>query len=293
MLGSFVALYLFLGGFGAAVLIAAACWSLLFSRTRSRSKNQSYAFSQIRGWLYGGAFVLLAVAALCLFLDLGRPDRVLLLFSRPTASFISIGTFVLVSCLIISGFLALSNMVFRCRVPAVLRKAAEAFSLVPAVVMLLYTGLYMAWMKAVPLWDNGALPWLLALSSLSSGVSFVFVVVPFNRDWGLLGGWLGAIGRLHRWILVCEVLTLILFVGFALASPFSIESLRMLFDPSGLGPWFVVGFMVLGLLVPLAAEVISAAMRGLRTLMLAEILCISGGLILRFCLVLAGSHWLG
>ncbi len=44
MLGTFVVLYLFLGGAGAGALFVAAVWSLLFHRTVTRTFEQSRAF---------------------------------------------------------------------------------------------------------------------------------------------------------------------------------------------------------------------------------------------------------
>ncbi len=293
MLGIFVVLYLFLGGCGAAVLGIAAIWSLLFSHTLTRSGLQSHAFAMLRGCLYAVSFAMLVVAALCLLFDLGRPDRMLLLFTRPTMSLITVGSFVLLACLAMSGFLAVANLLLESQMPSAVRKAVEALSLVPSLVMIVYTGLYMAWMEAVPLWSNGALPWLFALSSLSSGLSLVFVAMSFARDWKLLSGWVRALRRLHCVVLVLEAVALGAFVALAVANPFAAASLAYLLDPAALGPWFVVGFGVLGLAVPLAAEFLAPSLKNATAPLFAEVLSMSGGLILRFCLVLAGSHWLG
>ena len=49
MLGTFVVLYLFLGGVGAGALFVAAVWSLLFHRTVTRTFEQSRAFRALAG----------------------------------------------------------------------------------------------------------------------------------------------------------------------------------------------------------------------------------------------------
>lgn len=293
MLGSLVVLYLFLGGCGAAVLAISALWSLLFSRTRSRTRAQSLAFARLRGRLYAASFIVLAIAALCLFLDLGRPERVLYLFFRPTFSLISVGTFALSASLLLSAFLAVANMLGEGRVPSAVRKAVEVIALAPSAVMLAYTGLYMAWIEAVPLWSNPTLPWLLALSSLSSGAALVLVLAPFLTEWKMLAGWLLALRRAHSLTLVLEVIALVCYVAIAARDPFSAVFLAELFGASALGAWFLFGFILLGLWIPLAAEVFGAVTREVRPRVLPEVLCIAGGLILRFCLVMAGTHWLG
>lgn len=293
MFSSFVVLYLFLGGCGAAELSIAAGWSLLFSSTHTRTAQQSRVFAFLRGRLYSASFVTLAVAALCLFLDLGRPDRVLLLFARPTLSLISVGSFALLACILFAAFLAATNLLSNPRTSSTVRRIAESLSLIPAVVMLVYTGLYMAWMEAVPLWNNGALPWLIAFSSLSSGMSIVLILLSFVRDWKLLTGWIEALRRLHCVVLALEIGALAAFIVLTVLNPFAAASLADLLDPTTLGPWFVVGFGVLGVATPLASELFVPSVRHSAVPAFAEVLCIAGGLILRFCLVLAGSHWLG
>ena len=100
MLGTFVVLYLFLGGCGAAALFVTAVWSLLFHRTETRTFQQSRAFWDLAGKLYLASFGLLALSAFCLLLDLGSPHRFFLLFLRPTASLLSVGSFVLLAALL-------------------------------------------------------------------------------------------------------------------------------------------------------------------------------------------------
>ena len=78
MVGSFVVLYLFLGGCGAAVVLVAAIWSLLFGRTRTRTAEQTRAFTALRARLFAAGLVLLVLGSLCLLLDLGRPERFIL-----------------------------------------------------------------------------------------------------------------------------------------------------------------------------------------------------------------------
>lgn len=293
MLGSFVVLYLFLGGCGAGVLLVAAAWSLLFRRTRTRSRAQSRAFDGLAGTLAAIAFVMLAVSAFCLLLDLGRPQWFFLLFTRPTPSLLTFGSFVLLASLAVSGALAVAHLMAPRPVPGPLRAALEAAAVALALALMVYTGLYMALMEAVPLWNNAALPVLLALSSASSGVAVVLLAVPFVRDGALLAGWTEALRSVHRAVLVLEAVALAAFLGLALAGPFARPALTALLAPEGAGPWFVVGFAGLGVAVPLAAEGVRALLKVPATLQVVEVLCVLGGLILRFCLVAAGSHWLG
>lgn len=293
MLGSFVVLYLFLGGCGAGVLMAASIWSLVLYRTGGQSSRQSCACIALIGKLYLTALVILALASLCLLLDLGRPQRFLLLFLRPMPSLLSVGSFVLLATLIGAGCLVAVHLVGDARGIWRVHGVLEALCVLLSATLMVYTGLYMAWMEAVPLWNNPALPVLLAASSASSGLAVVFLVVPFVRDWALLDRWVNVLHRIHIVVLLIEAAALVAFVALAAADPFACRDLAALVRPEGYGAWLAVGFCGFGLLVPLVAEVARCVARTAAPLLASEVLCVAGGLILRFCLVLAGSHWLG
>lgn len=292
MLGTFVVLYLFLGGAGAGALFVAAVWSLLFHRTVTRTFEQSRAFRALAGRLYLVGFGLLALSAFCLLIDLGSPHRFFLLFLRPTASLLSVGSFVLLATLLASGLLAAFHAL-GWSAPSWARKGLEVICAVLAAVLMVYTGLYLAWMEAVPLWNNAALPALFALSSFSSGAAIVLLLVPYARDWALLSGWVDGLHRVHLAALGLEFLALVAFVALAATNPFAGSSLVRLVSPAGQGPWFIAGFVLGGIVVPFGAEAARPLAGRAAPVAAAEVLCLFGGLILRFCLVLAGSHWLG
>lgn len=292
MLGTFVILYLFLGGCGAGVLFVAAVWSLLFHRTITRTFEQSRAFGALTGRLYAVGFALLALSALCLLFDLGSPHRFFLLLLRPTPSLLSLGSFVLLATLLASACLAAAHAL-GWPLPSWVRKGLEALCAVLAVVLMVYTGLYLALMEAVPLWDNAAVPALFAFSSLSSGAAIVLLFAPFVRDWALLAGWIEGLHRAHLLVLGLEFLSVAGFLVLAAMNPFAAPGLARLLSPEGQGPWFIAGFVLGGVVVPFGAEMLRPLVGRVAPVAAAEVLCVFGGLILRFCLVLAGSHWLG
>ena len=217
---------------------------------------------------------------------------IFLLFLRPTASLLSVGSFVLLAALLASGCLAAVHAL-GWPAPSWARKGLEALCAVLATVLMVYTGLYLAWMEAVPLWSNGALPALFALSSLSSGMAAVLLAAPFVRDWALLSGWIGGLHRAHLVVLGLEFLALVVFLALAAINPFAGPGLAQLVSPDGQAPWFFAGFVLGGIIVPFAAETLRPFTGRVAPVAASEVLCLFGGLILRFCLVLAGSHWLG
>lgn len=290
MFGTLVVLYLFLGGCGAGIMFVTATWSFAFHRSVQRSQAQTKAFDDLKARCFGAGFVVLCFAALCLLLDLGRPERVFMLFTRPTLSILSFGSFTLLANLLVAGFLLAANMLYVPFVHAPARKAAEVVCAVASLLMMGYTGVYVGSIEAVALWFNMAVPVLFVLSSLSAGLSSVFVLSAFGRDVRLLDDRLALLHRCHLVVLALEVAALAAFVGMAYLDPFAHESLAVLLDPEGLGPWFVVGLIGLGLLVPLAVEGYVAATNRLLRLLPVDMLCVAGGLLLRFCVVWSGMH---
>lgn len=292
MLGTFVVLYLFLGGCGAGTLLVTTAWSLLFHCTKSRTFRQSRAFWGLAGKLYLASFGLLALSAFCLLADLGSPHRFFLLFLRPTVSLLSVGSFVLLASLLVSACLAAAH-VLGWPLSSMARKGLEVLGALLAAVLMVYTGLYLAWMEAVPLWNNTALPALLALSSLSSGSAIVLLLAPFGRDWALLAGWVVGLHRVHLITLGLEFVALAAFIVLAAANLFAGPGLAQLISPEGQGSWFFGGFVLGGIVVPFGIEALRPFAGRVAPVAAAEASCLFGGLILRFCLVLAGSHWLG
>ena len=58
----------------------------------------------------------------------------------------------------------------------------------------------------------------------------------------------------------------------------------------GLGGWFVVGVVGMGIAAPLAVEAFMAVTRRAMVLLPIDVLCIIGGLALRFCVIWSGMH---
>lgn len=288
--GTLVVLYLFLGGCGAGVMFVTAAWSLAFHRNLERDQVQTNSFDDLKARCYGVGFVVLCLAALCLLFDLGRPELAFLLFVRPTASILSFGSFTLLAILLLAAFLTVANLFYVPFVHAPARKAAEVLCVAASLLMMAYTGVYVGSIEAVALWNNVAIPVLFTLSSLSAGLSTVFVVAPFVRDTSVLEPWTQRLHRFHLAALLAETLALAAFLWFALSDPFAQASVGLLFSFDAYGGWFFVGLMGLGLAVPLAVEAFMALTKRMLRLLPVDVLCVMGGLILRFCVVWSGMH---
>lgn len=290
MLGTLVVFYLFLGGCGAGILCVTALWSLAFHYTKNRSDTQTDTFSAVKVRCYLAGFGALCVASLCLLLDLGRPELFYLLFTRPTMSIITFGSYTLAFSLLVSGFLVAANLFYIPQIHALARKIAEVLCVVASLCMMIYTGVYVACVEAVPLWNNVAIPALFLFSSLSAGCSAVFMVASLARDVDLLDGWIEAWHRFHLWILALELLALAVFVGISLFDPATYAALDILFGAEAYGYWLIVGALGMGLVVPCAVEAYAAITKSMLRMFPVDALCIAGGLVLRVCVIWSGMH---
>lgn len=290
MLSSLIVLYLFLGGLGAGIVFVEVIWSLAVAHSGLPDDLLvPYARQRSAGLLTGS--VILALGCVCLIFDLERPDRLLYVLFRPTLSIISIGSYLLLIAVGCSVLLTWHSF------KKGRRFESSRFCLLFAGITLLfcvgvmsYTGVYLASIKAVAIWNSPFLPIVFVLSSLSCGVAAVFLVFLFVEDgWRLrarLHGWHG----FHLVILVLEALALIAYVALMAQNVSAAESTRLLMSPEAYGVWFVGGVGLLGLVVPLCEEAFEFFVSDKRAFPVGHILCILGGFLLRFCLVGVGLH---
>nr|WP_251231594.1 NrfD/PsrC family molybdoenzyme membrane anchor subunit [Adlercreutzia aquisgranensis] len=287
VLDTFVTVYLFLGGCAAAVVLVTCAWSLAVRAACGRRRPAPPVFGRLRVRCLLAGFVLLVLAVLCLLFDLGRPQLFWLLFARPTSSLISIGSFLLMATLLVSGFLLGASVPGAPRSSRRVLCSAEVVCCALSAGVMLYTGLYMACLEAVPLWNNPALPVLFALSSLSSGLSVVLIAASFADDRFLLAADCRRLRLAHAVSLAGEMVAVGAYLALAWGDGFARPGLEALLSPNDLGSWFVVGFLGLGVALPLGAEVFAAMARRPMEAIPLDALCIIGGLVLRFCVVIA------
>lgn len=237
--------------------------------------------------------VLLAaiMGCICLLGDLTRPQQAHLLFIQPTLSVLNVGAFVLTAFIgCVGALLAFDVMPVR-----VGRRACGAVEVVAgalAVIVIVYTGVYLNSMWTVAPWSSPFLIALFLFSSLSTGVAALLVVV------GLSGASrLGMAKPLGRMLgvdvacIACEGVALgamwLQLGGFDASSLFGL----LFVDGSPLRFW--VGFVACGLLAPLAMEGAFARRRraGAWFLTVLGALVLTGGFFLRFCVMNAAVEY--
>ncbi len=180
MLSDLVVCYLFLGGTGAGLVLVLSVLGLLVPRDQVVAANRKHLhagepFRKLLGCGFVVALVMLGLGIVCLLADLGNAERVMLLLLHPSVSYLAVGSWALAACFVLAAALGLAWLAVGTWDFAVVRGAEVAAAFVALVVMV-YTGLLLQSLGAVPLWATPWLPALFVASSLSCGMASVLAL---------------------------------------------------------------------------------------------------------------------
>lgn len=294
MLEDLVVWYLFLGGAGAGLLFALTILESLSPQATDgvhAEMSGRYvpreAYRRFFGPAYGAGMAAVLIGAVCLLLDLGRNDRALSIFLQPAPSFISVGAFALAFVLLLAAVLF---AVWAFGIPSLTRTTVSVVRIccmIAALATMVYTGLFLSSMSAVPLWDSIWLPVLFVASALSTGLALLVSAVVLTGSSDEFETTLRRIQELDAAVIACELVVLTLFVaaGWFGSETAHLSVERMLFgDLSGA---FWMGVVLLGLAVPVALEVLNRTSNA-HVVIASSVLVLGGGYMLRWCISEAG-----
>ncbi|MDR1264862.1 MAG: polysulfide reductase NrfD [Propionibacteriaceae bacterium] len=280
--GSLVVIYLFIAGVGAGAYLTA--W---WAERRGLSDRVAVVGRRLAG-------PLVALGALLLVFDLGagltHPWRIVWLYTHPT-SMMSLGIWILsvfMVLAVIDGYASLVKFRGR-RLPRL--RALGTVAAVTAVGVMVYTGLLLGVIGAVPFWNNPALPLLFLVSALSTGMAATLAgsVIVSRRADGV-----AAFGGLHIGLVGTEALVLAVLLFFAATShQATTRSSFQAITQGGLAPVFWLGLVTLGLAVPLVYNLIGrrpagAVLHAPVPVLLECAAVLIGGFLLRHLIVAAG-----
>ena len=315
--------YLFLGGAGAGVCLVLGILGLLIpSDYLARTSLHPTPITFLRydptihrrteaaipdslrllcapGWAMGALFLMVGIV--CLLVDLGRIDRVVNLLMMPQLSYVAVGAYALAACILLAAGLGLvfARIVHHC--PLWLLRLMLGLTVLSALIVLLYTGMLLASMPAVPLWNVWALPVLFACSGLSCGIA---ILVCSARLTGVADRFPRVMQRLFTCGAVGIVVELVMLGVYLYLVPrawpegsatalAAAESLELLLTGDA-GILFQIGYVVAGLILPLAALVVIRILSPRAEVSLAPFVLVTtgfimvGGFIMRWCIVMAG-----
>lgn len=289
--GWYVAWYLFLAGAGAGAYLVGVIAGYLGDKYRLASKI---------GVALGAPLVV--VGTIFLVLDLGKPERFILVFRNP-ASMITIGS-TIISVFMILGLVHLGFWIWPFKFlekASAARKALGLLGAIFAVGTAVYTGILLGVVNSIPFWNNSILPMLFLVSATSTGIGAVvtgLAVYHARRSGEEQKNVLDSIKMLGKWdvgLIALELIVLFFYLVVASTIPTASEAVQLLAYGS-FAPLFWGGLIAAGLLIPLALETSTLIReKGMNTATLAlsaaisGILVLMGGLVLRFSVLGAGT----
>lgn len=289
LLSDFIIWYLFLGGLGGGTYLVAF---LVEVAARLRPQGGIATLRGLKPPMYAASLLSLLAGALCLLKDATNPENVLALFLQPTFSALSVGTFALsalIVCLAVLTAFALGDGKQPHRTGLTI---VQALTAVLAFIVIVYTGVFLSGMVAVPLWASPLLPALFLLSSLSTGIAalFVLAVLMPNRHRASLEA-MSPFFKADIVLIALEIAALSIMLIQVSGDPIAQASIdALVFGDCSLHFW--LGFMTCGLIIPLGAELASNLHPALSfaTLGFTGGCVLLGGFFLRFCIINAGIH---
>ena len=250
---SYIVWYLFLAGTAAgAFVVASACSA--YDALRQTDDSEEVAVRVQAGFL--AAPVIIAFAALFLFLDLGSPERAWLVVLSPFESIVSTGAW------LVALFFAFGVMT--------------------------YTGLLLSDMVSIDFWHSWLLPVLFVASSFATGLALVLA-------FGVLasGGKRSTsccLWKASGFVGIAEALVVILLFctryGYSDAARASCD---MLFT-GDLAGFFWTGVVGCGMLVPLVLHALHRSAHNEAFVFAASAGVLVGGFFVRFCIVGAALY---
>lgn len=273
---------------------AVRCHGLSFDGKRCiQVLAASDAYRHLFGLAYAIAFIMLATSAVFLLCDAGTAAAFLLLAANPTLTLVSFGSFVLAAALALSAVLGLVWGVRGFRIGYRVTRMLEWAMLAVGLALATYTGLLLSSMPAVPIWHTPWLPVLFVASSLSCGCALVMACACLGGSASVFRSVMARASAVDIAILLVELFAAIGFVAAALSNPYevAVQGAQSLLSGvfSGL---FLLGFAAFGLVVPIVAESAMAYLRRRApgALLAASSAVLTGGLVLRYCIVVVGAH---
>lgn len=231
------------------------------------------------GWLIVG---VIKGGAHLIFL--GRPLRAWRIVFRPNSSWVSRGILFVLSFVLFGAVqMALTLWAPGSAVEIVFKVLAGAAAFGVAI----YTGFVLNSVKAVPFWNSVLLPILFILCGVLGGFGLSVVIALSGGDVNLDAAEAGA-----RWLLIINAFLIGIYLWRAAKREATgkksvLEQIR-----GNLAPFFWIGIVILGIIVPLGVAIITNVAGGVSaSLILTGVVCeIIGGLTLRYCVLKAGAY---
>lgn len=304
MVSAYIALYLFFAGAGGGAFLIGSCVDMVL---RFRPRAARGWFARVSAVTDAGLVlgpVLVLISALFLVLDLGVPDRAFRLFLTSTPSLLSMGAWsIALFCISAFGALVLGMLAEENDGEAadaigsgrvILRVGEFSLSLIATALGLFvvgYSGVFLSMYPSLPFLNTLWVPVLFVASALACGLASLIVVAFFRQACADMPNAVFSLLPLDALFVAIEA---VILAGLLASSFFEgavpAQAAQMLVV-GHLAPFFWLGVVVLGLIVPLSVDVVCRRMPSLVAVALGAACTLVGGLALRLVLLMATERF--
>jgi polysulfide reductase chain C len=263
--------YLFLAGVGGGASSIGAAFHLL----------RPEAEIVILGGVILGA-PLVFIGSFLLLFDLGRPQVAFRAFSKPNKAWISRGTIILTTFIILGaiqfGFWIWPFQVLK-NYPS-LHLILNIINGIFGILTVIYTGLLFNTTRSIPFWSTPILPLLFLVSGISTGI-FALILILFLSG-GTESQVVSLLSQFDVFLLIFEAMILFFYLHGMHEVTAARASVRRLLG-GDLATSFWVGVVIIGLLIPFVLE----AFWGGETIpiLMASLCGLVGGIYVRYIVV--------
>jgi len=291
MFGDLIVGYLFLGGLGGGTYLAWCALCLMMRRMGSEHERTLWRATPA---ILGFVLVVTAVGALCLLGESTRPGQAYLLLLNPTMSAVSVGFFALAvfEALVLALFALRTCRPAAAQQPGRAWLAVAAGAALAAAVVVVYAGVLLYEIRAVPFWATPLVPAMFAVSACSTGLAAASVLYALHCAGApRLFDPLKRLAGLDVVLVAVELVVSAAMLVRALGDPAGAASVARL-ACGDLAPVFWLGWTAAGLLAPLVLQVVGLARKASRPagFVVSGICVVVGGFCMRYCIIHAGIH---
>ncbi len=298
-----IVIYLFLGGLSAGMLVMCSIANLRIPKQPVEELAQCVGAPFM-------AFIILAIGALFIIIDLGKPQSLIWGFlTFQPLSLMSWGTWGVPAVLLSNALYILAVIPkehrHRLKLSILIKLADKVASKMRLIAQLnfalgiflgIYTGVLLSSFAAIPLWNNATLPILFLVSALSSGAAMIVIIAKKAEIKFLFT-------KIDIWLIVAELIVILLFFYglYTSTAPYkkAIEPFFSLTDEHFI---FTMALIAIFLLLPLAMRIKLGELKEFEggfhgeftkaqifRMNFAAVLVLSGTFILRAAIVYAGQ----
>lgn len=225
-----------------------------------------------------------ALGAMVLMVELGRPLRAWRALCKPFSSWISRGVMFVTLFIVFGTLYSAPTFDFLSWLAPggdTARKTIAIIAAISALFVTLYPGFVLAASPSIPFWNSPLLPVLFSLHSLMAASGLVLLLSPL----GLESGHLQSISFLGAILIVVNLALGAMYLASSKGSGLAGKEAVRLLNQGSLGWTFRVGVVLVGMIVPLVVVLwlpSATAVAGLFILI--------GGLLFRYCVLKAGVY---